>query len=111
MRVRRHVPADADALLQGRYQIVNLWRPIGHPALDFPLALCDYRSVDAARDLVAGKLVFATYEGETKEDVGAAWADEASRARRCYDEFVATRSRVVRVSIVLVAAYRARWGR
>lgn len=45
VRVRRHLPADeAEELLKGRYQIINVWRPIGHPASDFPLAVVDWRS-------------------------------------------------------------------
>ena len=45
VRVRRHVPKDeAEKLLKGRYQIINVWRPIGHPASDFPLAVVDWRS-------------------------------------------------------------------
>ena len=44
-RVRRHVPAEeAEELLKGRYQIINIWRPIQNPASDFPLAVIDYRS-------------------------------------------------------------------
>lgn len=44
-RVRRHLPADeAEELLKGRYQIVNVWRPIAHAATDFPLAVIDWRT-------------------------------------------------------------------
>jgi hypothetical protein len=44
-RVRRHLPADeAEDLLKGRYQIINVWRPIENPASDFPLAVIDWRS-------------------------------------------------------------------
>lgn len=44
-RVRRHLPAEeAEELLKGRYQIINVWRPISHPASDFPLAVVDWRS-------------------------------------------------------------------
>jgi hypothetical protein len=44
-RVRRHLPADeAEELLKGRYQIINVWRPIENPASDFPLAVIDWRS-------------------------------------------------------------------
>lgn len=50
-RVHKYLPAaDVPALLQKRFQIINLWRPIGHPALDWPLGLCDYRSVDPEKD-------------------------------------------------------------
>lgn len=45
VRVRRHVPKDeADGLLKGRYQIINVWRPIENPASDFPLAVVDWRT-------------------------------------------------------------------
>lgn len=46
-RVRRHLPADeADDLLKGRYQIINVWRPIQNLATDFPLAIIDWRSTN-----------------------------------------------------------------
>ncbi|KAI0055917.1 hypothetical protein BV25DRAFT_1981241 [Artomyces pyxidatus] len=65
-RVHRHLPpADAEALLRRRFQIINLWRPIGHPALDWPLALCDYRSIDTKRDLVPMTLRYPDRDGET----------------------------------------------
>jgi hypothetical protein len=64
-RVRRHVPEEADSLLKHRFQIINLWRPIGNPATDWPLALCDYRSVDAENDVFPVELHFPTYVGET----------------------------------------------
>ena len=47
VRVHRHLPkAEVDQLLQGRYQIINVWRPIDNPASDFPLAVIDWRSTD-----------------------------------------------------------------
>ncbi|KAG5653927.1 hypothetical protein H0H81_009284 [Sphagnurus paluster] len=64
-RVHRHVPEDATTLLQRRFQIINLWRPIAHPALDWPLTLCDYRSVDPKEDTVPIALVYPDHEGET----------------------------------------------
>jgi hypothetical protein len=64
-RVHRHLPADeAQELLKKRFQIINLWRPINHPAWDTPLALCDYTSVTPDQDLVPSRLIYATYEGE-----------------------------------------------
>jgi len=58
-RVRRHMPeSDVERLLKNRYQILNLWRPIGHPAFDFPLAFCDYRSVDKDNDFQPTTLVY-----------------------------------------------------
>ncbi|KAF9030332.1 hypothetical protein BDZ89DRAFT_1064753 [Hymenopellis radicata] len=65
-RVHRHLPAaDVPALLARRFQIINLWRPIAHPALDWPLALCDHRSVDVQKDMQPVALVYPDREGET----------------------------------------------
>ncbi|KAH7923057.1 hypothetical protein BV22DRAFT_1016132 [Leucogyrophana mollusca] len=65
-RVHRHLPpADVPALLERRFQIINLMRPISHAALDRPLALCDFRSVDVEADLMPIALVYPDREGET----------------------------------------------
>jgi hypothetical protein len=53
------------SLLSKRYQIINLWRPIRHPAYDRPLALCDFRSVNLKRDCVAQTLKYHDRDGET----------------------------------------------
>jgi hypothetical protein len=54
---------DAARWLAGRYQLVNLWRPIVGPVESMPLALLDGRSV-AANDLVLTDLVHPTRTGE-----------------------------------------------
>jgi len=65
-RVRRHLPAeDVEGLLQRRFQIINLWRPIHHSAFDSPLAVCDFKSVDPSRDLVPHTLKYPDRDGET----------------------------------------------
>ncbi|KAK0657761.1 hypothetical protein B0T16DRAFT_402507 [Cercophora newfieldiana] len=58
-RVRRHVTdaEEAEELLKGRYQIINVWRPISHPATDFPLALVDWRTTEP-KDLIAVDLLY-----------------------------------------------------
>jgi cephamycin C biosynthesis protein len=43
-----------------RFQIINVWRPLIEPVRNFPLALCDYRSVDLSADLVSTRLNFAS---------------------------------------------------
>ncbi|TFK23985.1 hypothetical protein FA15DRAFT_680897 [Coprinopsis marcescibilis] len=64
-RVGHHLPAsDVPRLLQKRFQIINLWRPISHPALDWPLAVCDYRSVDSQKDTIPVVLVYPDLEEE-----------------------------------------------
>ncbi|KAI0372006.1 hypothetical protein BV20DRAFT_135666 [Pilatotrama ljubarskyi] len=65
-RVYRHLPADdVPKLLAGRFQIINLWRPIRHPAYDWPLALCDWRTVDPTTDLVPTALKYPDRDGQT----------------------------------------------
>jgi len=63
-RVRDLIPDEAEMLLGGRVQIINLWRPIRGPVLDAPLALCDASSV-APQDLVPSDLVYRDRIGET----------------------------------------------
>ncbi|KAG7093555.1 hypothetical protein E1B28_007225 [Marasmius oreades] len=65
-RVHRHLPeAEAKERLKHRFQIINLWRPISHPADDWPLAVCDFRSVNWENDLVPVELVYPDRVGET----------------------------------------------
>lgn len=45
-----------------RYSIINVWRSIGDPVIDTPLALCDGRSV-SAMDLVEGRVVYPKRDG------------------------------------------------
>lgn len=63
-RVRDLLGDEAGALLRGRVQVINLWRPIRGPLRDAPLAVCDARSV-APGDLVPSDLVYANRIGET----------------------------------------------
>ncbi|KAI0167020.1 hypothetical protein GGR52DRAFT_556514 [Hypoxylon sp. FL1284] len=68
-RVRRHVPAaDADALLRGRFQIINVWRPIAHAASDFPLAVVDWRSTKPADFVPVDLLYPKRVDGATDTD-------------------------------------------
>ena len=65
-KVHKYLPApDVPKLLERRFQIINLWRPIAVPALDWPLALCDYRSFDLKKDTFPLALIFPDRRGET----------------------------------------------
>lgn len=75
-RVRDHLPAaEAERRLQGRFAIINLWRPID-PVARLPLALCDARSLDPA-DRVPSSLVYPDKVGET-------WLFHYNPAQRWY---------------------------
>jgi hypothetical protein len=56
-RVRDLLPDEAETLLRGRVQIINLWRPIVGPLRDHPLAVADARTV-AFEDLVPSDLIY-----------------------------------------------------
>jgi hypothetical protein len=62
-RVRDLLTEEADQLLRGRVQIINLWRPIRGPLRDTPLAVCDARTVKPEH-LVATDLVYPNRVGE-----------------------------------------------
>jgi hypothetical protein len=63
-RVRDLIPEDAEELLKGRVQIINLWRPIRGPLRDSPLAVCDARTVKFD-ELVPTDLIYQHRVGET----------------------------------------------
>ncbi|KAI1462246.1 hypothetical protein F4805DRAFT_409866 [Annulohypoxylon moriforme] len=68
VRVRRHVPKEeAEELLKGRYQIINVWRPIENPASDFPLAVIDWRTTKLD-DFVPVDLLYPKREDFAKDN-------------------------------------------
>jgi hypothetical protein len=62
-RVHDLMGTEADDLLQRRFAIVNVWRPIRGPLFDAPLAVCDAGSV-ADGDLVGQDLIYRDRTGE-----------------------------------------------
>lgn len=63
-RVRDFLGERAEALLERRFAIVNVWRSIAGPVLRAPMALCDARSV-SDRDLIATERRARDRIGET----------------------------------------------
>jgi hypothetical protein len=63
-RVRDLLPDEANELLRGRVQIINLWRPIRGPVRDAPLAVCDALTV-GQDDLIPSDLIYPHRVGET----------------------------------------------
>jgi hypothetical protein len=100
-RVRDLLPDEADELLRGRVQIINLWRPIKGPLRDAPLAECDARSV-APGQLVVSDLVYPNRVGETYSvtfDPAHRWFYVSAMQRdeglllKCYDSETDGRAR------------------
>ena len=100
-RVRDLLPDDAEQLLRGRVQIINLWRPLRGPLLDMPLAVADAQSV-RREQLIPSDLVYKDRVGETYSvtyDARHQWyyvprmeADEVLLLR-CYDSKTDGRAR------------------
>ena len=63
-RVRDLMGDEAEALLQNRFAIINLWRPIRGPLVESPLALCDAQSLED-ENLIASDLKYPDRTGET----------------------------------------------
>ena len=68
--LRENFGANAETLARGRFQIVNVWRPLVDPVEDYPLALCDTRSLDSA-DLIDTERRAPNHTGEIQLAVHA----------------------------------------
>lgn len=100
-RVREHLGAEAEELLKGRVQVINLWRPIRGPLRDMPLAMCDATTL-APGDLVASDRIYPNRNGEiysVKYNAAHRWfyfpemtTDEALLLK-CYDSATDGRTR------------------
>ena len=63
-RVRDILPDEADALLAGRFAIIQVWRPIRHPVETHPLGICDARTV-AEKDFIISERIYPNRVGQT----------------------------------------------
>jgi hypothetical protein len=63
-RVRDLLGAEAKAVLEHRFAVYNLWRPIRGPLRDAPLAICDASSTEFD-DFIAADLIYRDRTGET----------------------------------------------
>jgi len=63
-RVERHVQPPRP---YKRFQLINVWRPINNTVYDYPLAVCEFNSLDVVNDLVPTTLLYPapTPNGET----------------------------------------------
>jgi hypothetical protein len=92
-RVRDLLPNEAEALLQNRVAIINVWRPVNRPVEESPLAVCDATSI-APADLVSHARIYPNRRGEiqaVRHSAGQRWyyfprmrPDEAMLLK-CYD--------------------------
>jgi hypothetical protein len=62
-RVRDLLPGEAEALLQHRFAVINVWKPISGPVQVNPLGFCDAQSM-GADDLITTDLRYRDRTGE-----------------------------------------------
>lgn len=72
-RVEFHMGDEAEKLLQGRYRIINVWRPLNGPVIANPLTFADSNSVPD-EDIVG---VEHRYPDRTGETAGVKYTDKA----------------------------------
>jgi hypothetical protein len=63
-RVKIHLPEEAEKLLEGRYRIINVWRPLNGPVMAHPLAVADSATV-RDEDLIGVEHRYPDRTGET----------------------------------------------
>ena len=63
-RVRGVMGEEAEVLLEGRFAIIQVWRPVGHPVESHPLAICDAQTV-APETLVVNERRYQDRVGQT----------------------------------------------
>jgi hypothetical protein len=61
--LRENLGDDAERLAKGRFQIINLWRPLVNLVQNFPLVFCDARTIETA-DIVPTERRSPTHIGE-----------------------------------------------
>lgn len=53
----------APSILQSRYQVITVWKPLRPPVRDWPLAVCDATSVNK-KDLIPTDIIYPAYIAE-----------------------------------------------
>src|SRR5262245_47112042 len=63
-RVRDLLGDEAGRLLQGRFAVINVWKPIRGPVAQTPLAVCDARTIRSEEDFISTDLRYRDRTGE-----------------------------------------------
>ena len=101
-RVRDLLPkAEAEALLQRRFSVIQVWRPVRNPVVSAPLAIADSQSI-AAKDLVGterrypdrvGEIYHLTYSPNHRWYYFSNMQTDEAIVFKCYDSMKDGRAR------------------
>jgi len=102
-RVRDLLGEEADALLQKRFSVINVWRPILGPVQDSPLAVSDASSINdgdlVATDLIypdrTGEIYYVKFNPEHRWFYAPAMRSDEVMLIKCYDSLADGRARFV----------------
>jgi len=92
-RVKFHLPNEAEKLLQGRYRIINVWRPLNGPVMGNSLAVADSQTVRDG-DLIPiehrypdrnGQTAAVAYSPEQKWYYWSGMTNEDRLLLKCFD--------------------------
>ena len=101
-RVRDLLPKEqAEALLQRRFSVIQVWRPVRNPVVSAPLAIADSQSI-AAKDLVGterrypdrvGEIYHLTYNADHRWYYFPNMQTDEAIVFKCYDSMKDGRAR------------------
>jgi hypothetical protein len=101
-RVRDLLPKEqAEALLQRRFSVIQVWRPVRNPVVSAPLAIADSQSI-AAKDLVGterrypdrvGEIYHLTYNADHRWYYFPDMQTDEAIVFKCYDSMKDGRAR------------------
>ncbi|KAI0483544.1 hypothetical protein F4859DRAFT_473227 [Xylaria cf. heliscus] len=62
--IRLMYPDQADKILEGGWKLINAWRPLRGPSNDWPLGICDARTINNETDTMPGDIVYEQWATE-----------------------------------------------
>ncbi|KAI0190347.1 hypothetical protein F4808DRAFT_453878 [Astrocystis sublimbata] len=62
--IRLMYPDQADEILQGGWNLINAWRPLRGPSNDWPLGICDARTINHNTDTMPSDVVYEKWVTE-----------------------------------------------
>jgi len=64
LQLKASFPGQEEFYKTAEFGITNVWRPLLGPNDDWPLALCDYTSIDSEHDIAIADLLHVSRIGE-----------------------------------------------
>jgi len=66
LRMKAVFPEEVEDFTNRNYDFINVWRVLKGPNDDWPLAICDSRSVDFQNDVICNDALYSNRVGENR---------------------------------------------